>query len=80
MPKALKAKKLVSVLATYALMTGTTKEAQVTQKTQERKEVILDQVPCIHYPVQFQKDKRAIIQSLINSGSEVNAMTPAYAK
>ena len=40
--------------------------------------MILDRVPCIHYPVQFQKDKE-VIKALINSGSKVNAMTPAYA-
>ena len=51
-------------------MTGANKEAQ---------EVILGRVPCIHYPVQFQKDKE-IIKALIDFGSEVNAMTPAYAK
>ena len=42
MLKASKAKKLVLVLATSALVTGTSKEAKVTQATQERKEVILD--------------------------------------
>ena len=52
-------------------MTGASKEAQ---------KVILDRVPCIHYPVQFRKDKGATIRALIDSGSEVNAMTPAYAK
>ena len=66
------AKKLVSVLATSALVTGASKKAP---------EVVLDRVPCIHYPVQFRKDKeRATIRALIDSGSEVNAMTPAYAK
>ena len=34
----------------------------------------------MHYPVQFQKDKKATIWALINSGSEVKAMTIAYAK
>ena len=38
----------------------------------------LERVPCIHYPVQFRKDQ-AKVQTLIDSGSEVNAMTPAYA-
>ena len=36
----------------------------------------LDWVPCIHYPVQFKKNE---VRALINSGSEVNAMTPKYA-
>ena len=67
-----KAKKLVSVSATSASVTGASKKAP---------EVVLDRVPCIHYPVQFRKDKEgATIRALIDSGSEVNAMTPAYAK
>ena len=79
MPKASKAKKLVSVLATSASVTGASKEAEMTQATQKGKEVILDQIPCIHYQVQFRKDKETI-RALIDSGSEVIAMTPAYAK
>ena len=39
----------------------------------------LDRVPCIHYPVQFKKDT-AEVRALIDLGSEVNAMAPAYAK
>ena len=71
MSKATQGKKLVSVLATSALVIEASKEAQ---------EMILVQVPCIHYPMQFRKDKGATIQALINSDSKVNAMTPAYAK
>ena len=41
--------------------------------------IVLDRVPCIYYPVQFQKDK-ATIWALIDFGNKVNAMTPAYAK
>ena len=40
---------------------------------------VLDKVPCICYPVQFRKDKDKDILALLDSGSEVNAMTPAYA-
>ena len=58
-------------LATSTSMTGASKEAQEV--------IFLDRVLYIYYLVQFQKDK-ATIQALINSGSEVNAMTPAYAK
>ena len=79
MPKASKAKKLVLVSATSALVTGASKEAEMTQATQEGKEVILDRVLCIHYRVQFCKDKETI-RALIDSGSELNAMTPAYTK
>ena len=39
----------------------------------------LDCVPCIHYPVQFKKDT-VEVRALIDLGSEVNAMAPAYAK
>ena len=42
--------------------------------------MILDRVPCIHYLMQFPKSKGATIQALIDLGSEVNIMTPAYAK
>ena len=38
----------------------------------------LDRVPCIHYPLRFRKDT-AEVKALIDSGSEVNAMTPTYA-
>ena len=80
MPKAFKVKTLLSVSTTSASVTGASKEAQESQSIHEGKEVILDWVPCIHYPVQFQKDNRIIIQAIINLGSEVNMMTPAYAK
>ena len=69
MPWATQAQKLVSVLATSASDTSASKEAQ---------EMILNRVPYIYYPGQFQKDKD-VIKALINSGSKVNAMTPAYA-
>ena len=60
------AKKLVSVSATSTLETGAREEA-------------LERVSCIHYPIQFKKDKNQM-QALINSGSEVNAMHPSFAK
>ncbi len=37
----------------------------------------LKRIPCIWYPVQFQRNQN--VKALIDSGSEVNAMTPAYA-
>ena len=39
---------------------------------------VLDRVPCICYPVQFQKDKSRDVLALLNSRSKINAMTPAY--
>ena len=41
-------------------------------------EATLQRVPSIQYPVQFRKDQ-SNVQALIDLGSEVNAMTPAYA-
>ena len=48
-------------------------------------EVVLERVPCIHYPVRFQEDSKQEgqqqqVRALLDSGSEVNAMSPAYAK
>ena len=44
---------------------------------------ILERVPYIRYPVQFRrkndKDDDKDMRALINSGSEVNTMHPAYA-
>ena len=34
-------------------------------------------VPCIHYPVRFQEEQ---VKALLDSGSEVNAMNPDYAR
>ena len=56
------------------------KKIQVTQVIHKGKKVILDQVPCIYYLVQFQNNKKTTIWVLMNSDSEVNAMTPAYVK
>ena len=52
--------------------------ASVTRTNNEAQEVILDRIPCIHYPVQFGKDKE-VIRTLIDSDSKDNAMTLAYA-
>ena len=59
-------------------MTGVNKKAQVTQITQETLKVILNQVVCIYYPVQFRKNKEETIQALINSGNKVNIIALAY--
>ena len=40
-------------------------------------EEVVVRVSCIHYPVQFQEEQ---VRALLDSGSEVNAMSPAYAK
>ena len=39
---------------------------------------VLDKVPCICYPIQFRKDKGKDVLALLDSGSKVNAITPAY--
>lgn len=41
--------------------------------------LLLERVLCIYYPLYFKKDTNNI-KALINSNSEINAMTPAYAK
>ena len=46
-------------------------------ETSKEDDVTLEWVPCVHYPLRFRKDT-ADIRALIDSGSEVNAMTPAY--
>ena len=63
-----RAKKLVSVLATSSSVTEASKEDHVT----------LERVLFVYYPLRFQKDT-VDVRALIDSGSEVNAMTPAYA-
>ena len=40
---------------------------------------VLHKVSCICYPVQFHKDKDKDVLALLDSGSEINAMIPAYA-
>ena len=52
-------------------MTGPTTEASKVR--------VLDRIPCICYFVQFRKDKSKDILALLNSKSEVNAITLAYA-
>ena len=47
-------------------------------ETSKEDDVTLERVPCVHYPLRFRKDT-ADVRALIDSGSEVNAMTPAYA-
>ena len=59
-------KKQVSVSATSSSVTETNKE------------VTLERVLGVHYPLRFQKDT-ADVRALIDLGNEVNAMTPAYA-
>ena len=43
--------------------------------TDDSKEVV--KVSCIHYQVRFHEEQ---VRALLNSGSEVNVMSPAYAK
>lgn len=57
-------KKPPSVLTTFAPMTEATKKG----------EVILEKILCTHYSFYFQKNTEDI-KALINSGTEVNAIT-----
>ena len=61
------AKKLVSVSAASTSVTGAREEA-------------LERVSCIYYPVQFKDTDKALVQTLIDSGSKVNAIHPSFAK
>ena len=64
------AKKLVLVLAAFLSVTAAIREAWKVR--------VLNKVPCICYPIQFRKDKNKDVLPLLNSGSKVNAMIPAY--
>ena len=68
-PLTTQAKKLVLVLAISLSMT----EASIRVKDQQLKYVL-----SIHYPVTFKKSQTAV-QLLLDSGSNINAMTPVYA-
>ena len=70
MPWASQAKKLVSILATSLSVTGASKEAPKMR--------VLDRVHYICYPIEFCKDKDKDVLALLDSGSKVNAITPAY--
>ena len=61
-------KKLVSVSATSVPVIDGGEEA------------VLERVPCIHYPDRFQEGQQQQVRALLDSGSEVNAMSPAYVK
>ena len=54
-------------------MTGTSKKAG------NETDPPLERVTCLRYPVQFRKDQ-ALVDALLDCGSEVNAMHPAYAQ
>ena len=62
-----RSQKLVSVSATSTSMTGTSKEG-------------LERISCIYYPVQFKDTDKALMQALIDSGSEVNAIHLFFVK
>ena len=63
------AKKLVIVLTTSSLVTAASMGDTLWP---------LENIQYIYYPLRFRKDLRKT-RALINLGSEVNAMTPAYA-
>ena len=46
-------------------------------ETSKEDDVTLKRVPCVHYLLRFQKNT-VDVRVLIDSGSEVNAITPAY--
>ena len=40
----------------------------------------LEHVSCIYYPVQFKDTDKALVQGLIDLGSEVNTIHPSFVK
>lgn len=48
--------------------------------TKKENVIVLNRETCIHYLVQFLKESKAVTMALIYSGSQVNAITLAYAK
>ena len=57
-------------MANHLLVTSTSKKAQRVK--------FLDQVSCISYFVQFQKNKSKNVLACLDFKSKINAMTPAY--
>ena len=43
------------------------------------KKVVFKRIPYIYYPIQFQEGQEQV-DALLNSGSEVNAISRAYTK
>ena len=84
-------KKLVLVSATSTPVTGTRAETVETAEAVETAEVGEDgnesegeypnptQVPCIRYPITFRKKSLRVL-ALLDSGSEVNAIHPTFAR
>ena len=70
MLQAPQAKKLVLILATSSLLTDASRNAPKIR--------VLDRVPCIYCLVQFRKNTGKNVLALLNFGSKVNAITPAY--
>ena len=67
LPKALKVKKLVLVLATSTMMTSTRKKT-------------LEHIHYIHYPVWFKNTNKTQVQAVIDSRSKVNTIHPSFTK
>lgn len=73
------------VLVSSLLMTETSMEAEHAVVLGLETPILDSSTPplkhilCIYYPLYFRKDQPKI-QALIDFGSKVNAMTPAYAK
>ena len=58
-------------MATFLSITGASRQAPKLK--------VLDSVPCICYLIQFCKNKGKDVLALLDFGSKINAMTPAYA-
>ena len=64
-------------MATSALVAGASNKFE-DQDEAEGRAVVLERIRCIHYPLRFRKHS-ADIEALLDLGSEVNVMTPAFA-
>lgn len=65
-------KKLILALTVFALVAGASKKVE---DTVEDVAMALERVPCIHYLIWFKKNQ---VQTLLDLGSEVNAITLAF--
>ena len=60
-------------------MVFATSSSVISAITKVSKVRVVDKVSCIYYSVQFRNNKGKDVLALLDSGSKVNTMTPAYA-
>ena len=60
------------------MLVSATSLSVTAASTEALKVKVLDKVFCVCYSIQFHKDKNKDVLALLDSGSEINAITPAY--